>query len=50
MKILIITSKYPPEKCGIGNYTSFLFNYLSKNRVNVKIITSGHQKKKIFIV
>jgi glycosyltransferase involved in cell wall biosynthesis len=46
VKILIITAKYPPQRCGIGNYTSFLLDHLIKNKCEVKIITSGHQRKK----
>ena len=45
MKILIITAKYPPQRCGIGNYTSFLLDHLIKNKCEVKIITSGQRKK-----
>jgi len=45
VKILIITAKYPPQRCGIGNYTSFLLDHLIKNKCEVKIITSGQRKK-----
>jgi len=45
VKILIITAKYPPQRCGIGNYTSFLLEHLIKNKREVKIITSGQRKK-----
>ena len=46
MKILIITAKYPALKCGVGTYTSFLFNSLRKVEPNIKVITSSRVKKK----
>lgn len=44
MKILIITYKFPPQKCGIGNYTSFLCYNLIKNKNDVRLITTSPKK------
>jgi glycosyltransferase involved in cell wall biosynthesis len=35
----IVTPNYPPEICGIGDYSSFLFKNLQENNIDVHIIT-----------
>lgn len=35
----IVTPNYPPDICGIGDYTDFLFKHLQKEGIDVHIIT-----------
>lgn len=35
----IVTPNFPPDICGIGDYTSFLFKNLRENHIDVHIIT-----------
>lgn len=40
VKVLIITGSYPPDKCGVGDYTSRLANALSsRHKVEIGILT-----------
>ena len=40
MKVLIITGSYPPDKCGVGDYTAHLANALvSKKNIEVNVLT-----------
>lgn len=39
MRILIITGSFPPMKCGIGDYTAFLAEALSKEAADVAVLT-----------
>lgn len=45
MKILIISPSFPPQKCGIGDYTKILSRYLTNLGQEVEIITASSMKK-----
>lgn len=40
VKIVMITGSYPPDKCGVGDYTKLLANNLVKQQIDLNIITS----------
>lgn len=39
MRILIITPSFPPQKCGVGDYTKIIANNLAKRGEEIEIIT-----------
>lgn len=45
MRIMFITGKYPPEQCGIGDYTQRLAQKLSSSVCPVFILTSVFQQR-----
>jgi len=45
VRIMFITGKYPPEECGIGDYTQRLAQKLSRSGYQVVILTSVPQKR-----
>lgn len=45
MKILIITPTFPPQKCGVGDYTKIISLYLTKLEQEVEIVTIGGVKE-----
>src|SRR5512143_444900 len=41
MRVLIITGSFPPDRCGVGDYTASLYRRLSVDpRVEVAVLTS----------
>ena len=45
-KIAVVTGSFPPDKCGVGDYTYLLCNELSKNGFEVNVITSTDTSQK----
>ena len=46
MKILIVTGSYPPETCGVGDYTYNLFNCVAARASKWMLYTSRNWKFK----
>ncbi len=40
MRVCIITPRYPPDRCGVGDYTALLARHLAERGVVVTVITS----------
>ncbi len=45
VRIMFITGKYPPQECGIGDYTQRLTQKLSRSGYQIFILTSVPQKR-----
>ncbi len=45
MRIMFITGKYPPEECGIGDYTQRLAESLTRFKYQAVILTSALQRR-----
>lgn len=45
VRIIFITGKYPPQECGIGDYTQRLAQKLSRSGYQIFILTSVPQKR-----
>ncbi len=44
MRVLIIAGSYPPDKCGVGDYTFHLANALAaRQKVEVGVLTNAGQ-------
>ena len=42
MKVLMVCGSYPPARCGIGDYTGFLSKELSRQGIDVEVLTSSY--------
>ena len=40
MRVCIITPRYPPDRCGVGDYTALLARHLARRGLAVTVITS----------
>ena len=40
MRVAIISGSYPNMKCGVGDYTRVLVDFINKIGIKVKVITS----------
>lgn len=42
LKIVIISGSYPPDACGVGDYSFCLVNSLKKKNINVEVFTTSN--------
>ena len=42
MKVCLVTGVFPPQRCGIGDYTECLARHLAQQGVDVHVVTSCH--------
>ncbi len=42
MKVLLVTGSFPPDRCGVGDYSAMLCDYLNKSEgISVSVLTSS---------
>lgn len=44
MKVLMISGSYPNMKCGVGDYTKVLANFINKTGIGIKVLTTKNEK------
>ena len=49
MKVLMITGSYPPENCGVGDYTYQLVNGLTKKGIKVDVFHTNNSDLNTFL-
>ncbi len=40
VRVLIVTPRYPPDRCGVGDYTALLARHLARRGVDVTVMTA----------